>query len=80
MAYFSNGTEGMVFEDVYCCRCVHYREPDDGGCPVWILHLLWNYEQNKDEDKRLALDLLITGNGFTEPYQCEMFHKAPSKE
>jgi hypothetical protein len=39
MAYFANGAEGEDAEERYCRRCVH-----DDVCPVWLLHMCWNYE------------------------------------
>ena len=48
MGYFSNGTEGMMYEDRYCVRCVHNHSRY--GCPCWDAHQLWNYEEcNKEE-------------------------------
>ena len=69
MGYFSNGTEGMIFEEQFCARCVHNKEDDI--CPVLDLHMNWNYEQFKDNDvsktKKMALDTFIVGN------DCKMF-------
>jgi hypothetical protein len=45
MAYFPNGTSGMCYEEEYCCNCVHFGDPDGPGCPIWLLHLLYNYDQ-----------------------------------
>lgn len=42
MAYFSNGTEGDLYFERYCSRCVHDRNED---CPIWALHLAHNYEE-----------------------------------
>lgn len=72
MAYFSNGTEGMSYEEQYCSRCMFCED-----CPVLTLHMLWNYEQHGESEtakaKRTALDLLIprTKDGWNE--QCRMF-------
>ena len=41
MGYFSNGSEGAHYEERYCKRCLF----GGGGCAVWSLHMLWNYEQ-----------------------------------
>jgi len=57
--YFSNGTEGEMFYERNCARCIHDTEQ---GCPVWALHLLWNYDavgRDADQDKRMALDMFI---------------------
>jgi hypothetical protein len=72
MGYFSNGTEGMDYELEYCERCVH-EKPDDGGCAVWLAHLLHNSDECNNPQS--ILHLLIPrlkggGNG-----QCAMFIK-----
>ena len=71
MAYFANGSEEEVYTARYCDRCQHNEDGD--GCVIMDLHMLWNYEQTEDNDKRIALETLIpTGeNGF--PLQCLMF-------
>jgi len=38
MAYFSNGTEGDMYQERWCHRCAHWS--DEAGCPVWFLHEL----------------------------------------
>ena len=64
MAYFSNGSEGDGAREQYCDRCQNWRDRGDGrgdGCPVWDLHMAWNYDavgKDADETKRLALDVL----------------------
>ena len=77
MAYFANGSEGSMFEEQFCSRCVH-EKPDDGGCMVWLLHLLWNYDavgKDADETKHMALDLLMPdGKTATELPTCSMFY------
>lgn len=45
MAYFSNGTEGMDWEERNCVHCANARSEDDGGCPITDLHFEFNYEQ-----------------------------------
>jgi len=42
MGYFSNGTEGMMYQEDYCDRCVHDA---DQSCPIWNAHMLFNYEE-----------------------------------
>lgn len=74
MGYFANGTEGLLFEEQYCERCVHYvADPESGTCPVWMAHLLYNYEQHSNEAVKVILGLLIpripTGN------ECAMFYE-----
>ena len=43
MAYFSNGTEGMVFDD-QCARCKFGKHP----CPIAFVQIDANYDQHKD--------------------------------
>jgi len=76
MGYFSNGTEGMCYQESFCNRCVHDKDND---CPVWNLHLLWNSEQHDDKHKRLALDLLIPRKGI-ENEQCKMFRLRQTRQ
>lgn len=71
MAYFSNGSEGMDYEERYCSRCVHQQE-QVGGCPIWQAHMLYNYKECNKEDS--ILDILIprTADGLGNE-QCKMF-------
>lgn len=67
MAYFSNGTEGEMYEDKYCSKCVHNQ-----GCPIMGMHMHFNYDEgNKDES---FLDWLIPRkkNGLGN-LKCKMF-------
>ena len=83
MAYFSNGTEGMMYEEEYCSRCVHSQD----SCSVMVLHNLYNYDAcNPKTDVQRALhDVLETlipsvDSGTDPPYkvpgECSMFHEA----
>ena len=75
MGYFSNGTEGMFYEEEYCVKCLHYGD-ERKGCPVWGAHLLYNYERGTDAAS--ILDILIPrfkdkcGND-----KCSMFLQDP---
>lgn len=53
MAHFSNGTEGMMYQEQYCDNCKHWS--DDHGCPIWLLHELHVGEP----DWQPALDKMI---------------------
>lgn len=72
MAYFPNGTSGMIYEERYCSNCVHGRD----GCAVMDVHNFFNYDQfGEDEHSKsikTILDLLIpeTKDGTG---QCNMF-------
>lgn len=75
MAYFSNGTEGMIYEETYCQHCIHYDH-----CPILNEHFLHNYSD--DIKHRAVLDWLIPrkkdGAGNEK---CTMFYKGtPEKQ
>ena len=74
MAYFPNGTSGMIYEGQYCDRCVHQPAEDDAPmCPVWFAHFTWNYEACKQDEAKMLLEAMIPTkeNGF--PDKCKMF-------
>lgn len=57
MGYFSNGTEGALYEAKYCSGCRHNT---DEGCPVMLVHLLHAYSEcNKGSAAEEILNLLI---------------------
>ena len=79
MAYFSNGSEGDYYEAKFCDRCVHQNS--ETGCPVWNLHMLWNYEAVGEKPlfpataaKAHALNTLWPTDGVHNA-QCAMFHE-----
>ena len=76
MGYFSNGTEGDVYQEAYCFRCAHWRDDDDGrgpGCPVWDAHLLYAYEEaDSGSNAEAILDLLIPRSGISNE-RCRLF-------
>ena len=51
MAYFSNGTEGIVL-DAQCSVCPVGRNPDL-PCPVLLVQLAYNYEQVGEGQEKL---------------------------
>jgi len=73
MGYFSNSTQGGIFEAQNCAKCAHNSE--DKGCPVMDAHLLYNYDQYRQHLKELktVLSLLIPvdDQGFNK--ECAMF-------
>lgn len=74
MAYFSNGTEGMIWEEQWCNRCVHNKDPEeDGGCVVLFVHLLHNYDQTDNEALESVLGCLIPTNEDGFAGECKMF-------
>lgn len=78
MGYFSNGTQGAIYERMYCEGCVHHDQYDPDNrecCPIWLLHLMWNYDavgDNKDTTKETALEMFI-------PRETEGIWNAPCK-
>ena len=73
MGYFPNGTSGEMYESTFCTNCAH-QKPNDGGCAVWMLHLVYNYDQFKDEKVANILDALIprTADKLGNE-ECKMF-------
>lgn len=65
MGYFSNGAEGMDYQDRYCLKCQH-----DGNCAVWDAHMLLNYEECNKKDS--ILHMLIPKEGIWNG-KCKMF-------
>ena len=74
MGYFSNGSEGDDYEQRYCSRCVH-QKPDEGGCMVWLAHMLHNYAECNN--KGSILHLLIPRQPDTFNAECKMFYAVP---
>jgi hypothetical protein len=58
MAYFSNGTEGMVFEH-QCSLCKYGEKP----CPIALVQFMYNYDACNNEVAREILDTLVSNNG-----------------
>lgn len=92
MGYFANGTEGMIFEEAFCSRCVHSDIGEgkeigvDPPCPIWMTHYLFAYEEcNSESNAKVMLDMLIkpvmveTPDGIGLPSnECTMFVEATS--
>lgn len=81
MGYFSNGTEGDMYYERWCARCIHersYRETGEGpGCMVWMIHQLYNYDALDDEKLHTTLNLLIPrSEGKLDNERCTMFWDA----
>lgn len=82
MAYFSNGSEGMVF-DRQCGRCKFGDKP----CPIAFIQMEYNYDQHKDTSgvATKILDTLVKNDGtctvfemakldfFVDPDQLKLF-------
>ncbi len=70
MGYFPNGNSSEDYENSYCDRCSN-QKIDDGGCAVWLLHLLHNYEECNNEKSFLHRLIPMDKNGFNK--KCTMF-------
>jgi len=66
MGYFSNGTEGMSYQEEFCANCKNWIDKKDGrgfGCPIWDLHFLYSYKLcNSKSNAKKMLDFLIPMN------------------
>ena len=63
MAYFSNGTEGEVF-DAQCSICKY----GESACPIATVQLAYNYDACNIPVARKILDSLVSDDGA-----CAMF-------
>jgi len=73
MGYFSNGTEGEIYQDKYCQHCAHWPDSsDDGGCHVWLAQLIHNYDQEGTAKSVLNLFIPRSEDGLSN-LECEMF-------
>lgn len=81
MGYFSNGTEGEMYYEQYCSRCIHEPKdadaPDAKFCPIWGWHLMENYEGCNNEKSYLhkLIPREDAGNG-----ECVMFMERPADQ
>ena len=69
MAYFSNGSEGMVFDD-QCAKCKYGDKP----CPIAFVQMEYNYDQIKssnagNETARKILNQLVDDDGTCSMYE-----------
>lgn len=62
MAYFSNGSEGEVF-DFECSTCKYGKQP----CPIAYVQMNFNYSACNNKIAREILDMLVSDNG-----ECSM--------
>ncbi len=71
MGYFSNGIEGERYEAEYCSRCLH-QKIDDGGCAVWLAHMIHNYDECNNKDSILHLLIPKSKDGLWNE-KCLMY-------
>ncbi len=73
MGYFANGTAGMLYFEQYCSRC---KWDKDQSCPIWLAHLIHNYEECNKPDS--TLHMLIPRRPDGENAECFFFEPPPS--
>ena len=64
MAYFANGTDGMVF-DGECDSCPYGEE----SCPIALVQMVYNYDACNIPVARAILDALVKDDGTCEMKQ-----------
>lgn len=75
MAYFPNGSSGDRYMEQWCERCKNWKRREDEdteGCPIWDMHLSWNYS-TKDKTAMDILNHFIPMDKKYNPLQCRMF-------
>lgn len=71
MGYFSNGTEGEMYEEEFCSQCAH-----GDNCAVLLLHMIYNYDECNNKESFLHVLIPRDENGNNMP--CTMFiHDGP---
>jgi hypothetical protein len=75
MGYFSNGTEGAIYQKRYCYKCAHWNR--NYGCPCLLAHELWNYEECNKTDS--LLHKMIPRDGI-ENGECMFFVHADPQQ
>jgi len=64
MAYFSNGSEGMVFDD-QCAKCKYGMDT----CPIAFVQCVYNYDAVNNEVATKILDHLVKNDGTCTMYE-----------
>jgi hypothetical protein len=64
MAYFSNGSEGMCFDD-QCQKCKY----GENYCPIWGMQQEFNYEACNNELAQKIMNWLVKNDGTCEMYK-----------
>ena len=72
MGYYSNGTEGMMYEEQYCDKCLHNQNEE--FCAVWSAHIMFNYDYCNVPDDKNPLNVLIPrSKDKLSNEKCRMF-------
>ena len=66
MGYFSSGSEAEEFEDTVCIDCVRH-----GDCPVWSMHMIYNYDECNNKDSLLHKMIPVDEDTFCR--SCNFF-------
>lgn len=72
MGYFSNGSEGMEYQERWCSKCLHDNPDKNIHCPIWDAHLIKNYEECNNKGSILHMLIPRTKDGIGNA-QCSMF-------
>ena len=72
MGYFSNSSEGAAYEAKYCNGCIHDDVENGNGCPILLLHLLYNYDECNNKDSFLHVLIPRSKDGIGNE-QCTMY-------
>ena len=75
MGYFANGTEGDMYAEQWCSRCIHNQQ--EMLCPVIMAHMLWNYDECNNEAS--LLHKMIPREGIHNG-ACFAFSQAKASE
>lgn len=76
MGYFPNGCSGDDYQEQYCFKCINYRDLNDGrghGCPIWDMHMLYNYDECNKPKSLLHFVIGRDKEGYNE--ECKMFYE-----
>ena len=65
MAYFSNGSEGAVFDE-QCSMCKYGDKP----CPIFWVQMEYNYDACNNETASKILSDLVKDDGTCEMFKC----------
>ena len=59
MAYFSNSTEGAIFDE-QCAKCKYGEEP----CPIALAQLKFNYQAKRNKVATKILNTIVNQEGI----------------
>lgn len=68
MGYFSNGTEGMCYQEKYCDKCYW----GDKACAIWFAHMEYNYEECNNDKSILNMLIPRSKDGLSNE-KCKGF-------